>query len=68
MKTNSRKERGIVRYVIKVGKSRWYTEDRPKGYTTFKSKAYVTEDTREALIIAIKHDGDVEILEKENEE
>lgn len=57
-----------MRYVIKVGKSRWYTEDRPKGYTTFKSRAYVTEDTREAVIIAIKHDGDVEKLEKENDE
>ena len=56
-----------MKHIIKVGKSRWYTEDRSKGYTTFKSRAYVTEDTREALIIAIKHDGDVEILEKENE-
>ncbi|WP_158298075.1 hypothetical protein [Macrococcoides caseolyticum] len=56
-----------MRHVIRVGKSRWYTEDRPQGYTTFKSKAYVTEDARKALIIAIKHDGDVEILEKENE-
>ena len=57
-----------MRYVIKVGKSRWYTEDRPKGYTTFKSRAYVINDVVEALMIATKHKGDVEKLEKENGE
>ena len=56
-----------MRYVIKVGKSRWYTEDRPKGYTTFKSKAYVTEDVVKAGLIAIKYNGDIEKLEKEND-
>lgn len=56
-----------MEYVIKVGSSRWYSKDRLKGYTTFKSKAYVTNDVVEALMIATKHKGDVEKLEKEND-